>query len=75
MTTRSKEKSNRKPVTHQNEIHGAGSKSFGELEAATGRSCSIGGLYTTVDRSEVKGFLKLGWVMPRLCAEDGRNTW
>ncbi len=29
-----------------------------EIEATTGRRCSIGALYTTVDRLETKGFLK-----------------
>ena len=29
-----------------------------EIEAATGRRCSIGALYTTLDRLESKGFLK-----------------
>ncbi len=29
-----------------------------EIEAATGRRCSIGGLYTTLDRLEVKGFVQ-----------------
>ena len=29
-----------------------------EIEAATGRKCSIGALYTTLDRLEVKGLLK-----------------
>src|ERR1700758_4006331 len=29
-----------------------------ELEAVTGRKCSIGALYTTIDRLETKGLLK-----------------
>jgi PadR family transcriptional regulator, regulatory protein PadR len=29
-----------------------------EIEATTGRRCSIGALYTTVDRLQEKGFLK-----------------
>jgi PadR family transcriptional regulator, regulatory protein PadR len=29
-----------------------------EVESATGRRCSIGALYTTLDRLEAKGFLK-----------------
>src|SRR5947208_10516004 len=29
-----------------------------EIEATTGRKCSIGALYTTVDRLETKGLLK-----------------
>jgi PadR family transcriptional regulator, regulatory protein PadR len=29
-----------------------------EISAATGRKCSLGALYTTVDRLEAKGFFK-----------------
>jgi PadR family transcriptional regulator, regulatory protein PadR len=29
-----------------------------EIEARTGRKCSIGALYTTIERLEAKGFLK-----------------
>jgi PadR family transcriptional regulator PadR len=29
-----------------------------EIEATTGRKCSLGALYTTVDRLETKGFFK-----------------
>lgn len=29
-----------------------------EIEGATGRKCSIGALYTTVDRLQAKGFLQ-----------------
>ena len=29
-----------------------------EIEAATGRHCSLGALYTTLDRLESKGFVK-----------------
>jgi PadR family transcriptional regulator PadR len=29
-----------------------------EIEEATGRECSIGALYTTLDRLEAKGFVK-----------------
>jgi PadR family transcriptional regulator len=29
-----------------------------EIEEATGRDCSIGALYTTLDRLETKGFVK-----------------
>jgi len=29
-----------------------------EIEEATGRDCSIGALYTTLDRLEAKGFVK-----------------
>ena len=29
-----------------------------EIEEATGRRCSLGALYTTLDRLEAKGFLK-----------------
>ena len=29
-----------------------------EIESATGRGCSLGALYTTLDRLESKGFIK-----------------
>jgi len=40
-----------------------GEKAYGaamrqEIEEATGRACSIGALYTTLDRLEAKGFVK-----------------
>ena len=31
-----------------------------EVESATGRGCSIGALYTTLDRLEAKAFIKTG---------------
>jgi DNA-binding PadR family transcriptional regulator len=31
-----------------------------EIEATTGRRCSLGALYTTLDRLEKKGLLKTG---------------
>jgi DNA-binding PadR family transcriptional regulator len=42
---------------------GLGKEGYGaairqEIETATGRKCSIGALYTTIDRLETKGFLK-----------------
>lgn len=42
---------------------GLGDEAYGaairaEIEAATSRRCSIGALYTTVDRLEAKGLLK-----------------
>src|SRR4249919_3023082 len=42
---------------------GLGEKAYGaaireEIEATTGRKCSIGALYTTIDRLETKGLLK-----------------
>ena len=42
---------------------GLGDKAYGaaireEIEAATGRPCSIGALYTTIDRLETKGLVK-----------------
>src|SRR6202795_3506722 len=39
-----------------NEAYGAVIRE--ELGAATGRKCSIGALYTTIDRLETKGLLK-----------------
>lgn len=38
------------------DAYGAGIRR--EIENATGRSCSIGALYTTLDRLETKGFIK-----------------
>ena len=42
---------------------GLGEKAYGaaireEIAAATGRKCSLGALYTTIDRLETKGMLK-----------------
>lgn len=42
---------------------GLGEEGYGaairqEIETVTGRKCSIGALYTTIDRLEIKGFLK-----------------
>jgi PadR family transcriptional regulator, regulatory protein PadR len=42
---------------------GLGEKAYGvaireEIEATTGRKCSIGALYTTIERLETKGFLE-----------------
>ncbi len=42
---------------------GLGDKAYGaairqEIEASTGRRCSLGALYTTIDRLETKGLLK-----------------
>jgi PadR family transcriptional regulator PadR len=42
---------------------GLGEKAYGaaireEIESTTGRKCSIGALYTTIDRLETKGLLK-----------------
>jgi PadR family transcriptional regulator PadR len=51
---------------------GLGDNAYGaamreEIEAATGRRCSIGALYTTIDRLETKGLLKtwMGDATPR----------
>ncbi len=45
-----------------------------EIEVTTGRVCSIGGLYTTLDRLEKKGLLKIGWEMRLLSAVDGLSA-
>lgn len=42
-----------------------------EIEAATGRRCSIGALYTTVDRLESKGLLKT-WMGEATAQRGGR---
>ena len=46
-----------------------------EIETATGQKCSIGALYTTVDRLETKGFLKLGWATRRRSGAAAPNAW
>jgi PadR family transcriptional regulator, regulatory protein PadR len=42
-----------------------------ELEATTGRKCSIGALYTTIDRLETKGLLKT-WMGEATAQRGGR---
>ena len=42
-----------------------------EIEAATGRPCSIGALYTTLDRLETKGFVKT-WMGEATAQRGGR---
>jgi PadR family transcriptional regulator PadR len=46
-----------------------------EIEDATGDRCSIGALYTTLDRLEAKGFVKtrMGDPTPQLCAKHCEN--
>jgi hypothetical protein len=46
-----------------------------EIEAAIGRKCSIGALYTTIDRLETKGLLKtwMGAITLLLC--DRLSNW
>src|SRR5436305_14529755 len=43
-----------------------------EIEDATGRSCSIGALYTTLDRLESKGFVKT-WMGDPTPQRGGRS--
>src|SRR6266566_2735401 len=43
-----------------------------EIEGATGRRCSIGALYTTLDRLEAKGFLKT-WMGEATPQRGGRS--
>jgi PadR family transcriptional regulator, regulatory protein PadR len=43
-----------------------------EIENATGRSCSIGALYTTLDRLESKGFVKT-WMGDPTPQRGGRS--
>jgi len=43
-----------------------------EIEKATGRRCSIGALYTTLDRLEVKGFVKT-WMGEPTAERGGRS--
>ena len=42
-----------------------------EIETATGRRCSIGALYTTLDRLETKGLLKT-WMGEATAQRGGR---
>jgi len=42
-----------------------------EIESATGRGCSIGALYTTLDRLETKGLLKT-WMGEATPVRGGR---
>lgn len=42
-----------------------------EIESTTGRRCSIGALYTTVDRLEAKGLLKT-WMGESTAQRGGR---
>jgi hypothetical protein len=58
-----------------NSAYGAGVRQ--EIEAATGSACSIGAFYTTLDRLEQKGFIKLrhGWAIPRLNGAAGPSQW
>ena len=43
-----------------------------EIEATTGRRCSLGALYTTLDRLEKKGFLKT-WMGEATPQRGGRS--
>ncbi|MGA8036585.1 MAG: PadR family transcriptional regulator [Candidatus Acidiferrales bacterium] len=42
-----------------------------EIESTTGRSCSIGALYTTIERLETKGLLKT-WMGEATAQRGGR---
>jgi DNA-binding PadR family transcriptional regulator len=53
-----------------NEAYGASIRS--EIEKATERRCSIGALYTTLDRLEAKGFLKT-WMGEPTPERGGRS--
>jgi len=55
---------------------GLGENAYGaaireQIEATTGRRCSIGALYTTIDRLESKGFLAT-WMGPATAERGGR---
>jgi len=43
----------------------------GEIESTTGRKCSIGALYTTIERLETKGLLKT-WMGEATAERGGR---
>jgi PadR family transcriptional regulator, regulatory protein PadR len=54
-----------------------GDKAYGtsirnEIEGVAGRSCSIGALYTTLDRLETKGFVKT-WMGQPTSERGGRS--
>jgi PadR family transcriptional regulator, regulatory protein PadR len=56
---------------------GLGNKAYGAairatIEAATGRNCSIGALYTTIDRLEAKGLLT-SWMGEATSQRGGRS--
>lgn len=53
-----------------NEAYGAAIRE--DLAATTGRKCSIGALYTTIDRLESKGFLKT-WMGEATAQRGGRS--
>jgi PadR family transcriptional regulator, regulatory protein PadR len=55
---------------------GLGENAYGaavreEIETTTGRKCSIGALYTTIDRLETKGLLKT-WMGEATAQRGGR---
>lgn len=55
---------------------GLGDKAYGaairaEIETATGRNCSIGALYTTIDRLESKGLIE-SWMGEATTERGGR---
>ena len=55
---------------------GLGDKAYGaairdQIETTTGRKCSIGALYTTIDRLETKGLLKT-WMGEATAQRGGR---
>src|SRR5580700_2338284 len=52
-----------------NEAYGAAIRQ--EIEATTGRKCSIGALYTTIDRLETKALLKT-WMGEATAQRGGR---
>lgn len=56
---------------------GLGDKAYGaaireEIETATGRKCSLGALYTTIDRLETKGLVKT-WMGDATPQRGGRS--
>ncbi|HMH12668.1 MAG TPA: helix-turn-helix transcriptional regulator [Edaphobacter sp.] len=56
---------------------GLGEKAYGavireEIEATTGRTCSIGALYTTIERLETKGLL-MTWMGEATAQRGGRS--
>ena len=46
-----------------------------KIEETTGRRCSLGALYTTLDRLETKGFLKTWIGEAKAQRGGGRSGW
>jgi len=59
---------------------GLGESAYGaaireEIDKVAGRSCSIGALYTTIERLEKKACSRPGWARLRRNAAAEQNAW